>query len=198
MPSLPKPVLSSVLARLETVYAQIDEAYHAAAARCGFVCNGCKENCCLTRFHHHTLLEFFHLRTGFAKLPPSERASARQRAEAVIEAYDAADKASEPPRAMCPLNIEQRCRLYHYRPMICRMHGIPHVLRAAGRPPLYGPGCAAFGESCSYRTAAVFDRTPFYRTMAALEKEAKAAEGFDGKIKMTVAEMILCFCEQKP
>jgi hypothetical protein len=180
------------------LYSQIDEAYQAAAARCGFICIGCDENCCLTRFHHHTLLEFFHLREGFRQLPMPEQRSAKRRAAAVIEAYETASQNEAPPRTMCPLNVEQRCRLYGYRPMICRMHGIPHVLHATGRPPIYGHGCAAFTESCPNPTAAVFDRTPFYRSMAALEKEMRSAAGFAGKMKMTVAEMILCFCEHEP
>lgn len=198
LPFPAKPILSTFLARLEALYAQIDEAYQAAAVRCGFVCSGCDENCCLTRFHHHTLLEFFHLREGFRQLPMSEQQSAKRRAQTVLKVYEAAKKNEAPPRTMCPLNVEQRCRLYGYRPMICRMHGIPHVLHPAGRPPIYGPGCAAFSESCTNPTAAVFDRTPFYRSMAALEKEMRSAAGFTGKTKMTVAEMILCFCEHEP
>lgn len=198
LPSPARSILSSFLERLEEVYTQIDEAYDAAAAQCGFVCTGCEENCCLTRFHHHTLLEFFHLQEGFHRFTPSEHRSAKHRAEAVLAAYAAADRAGETPRIMCPLNVEQQCRLYRYRPMICRMHGLPHVLYRGGRQPVVGPGCAAFAERAQDPTAAVFDRTPFYRKMAALEQEVRTASNFSGKIKMTVAEMIRRFCEKEP
>jgi hypothetical protein len=40
-----------------------------------------------------------------------------------------------------------------------------------------------------------FDRTPFYRQMAMLERELKQAAGLDAKLKMTVAEMIATFEE---
>lgn len=198
LPSPAEPTLSAFLARLGALYAQIDEAYQAAAGQCGFVCNGCDENCCLTRFHHHTMVEFFLLREGFRHLPSPEQGAARRRAEFVLQAYEAAGQNGAPPRIMCPLNVDQRCLLYRCRPMICRMHGIPHVLRAAGRTPMYGPGCASFDASCKNPTGTVFDRTPFYRNMSVLEKEMRAAAGFSGKIKMTVAEMILRFCEPEP
>lgn len=184
--------------RLEALYADMDKAYEASAAAYGFSCTGCKDNCCLTRFHHHTLAEFAYLEKGFGTMAQADRQAAACRAGEVLARYEAAETDGAPPRAMCPLNGNQRCLLYRYRPMICRMHGIPHVLRAPGRQPAFGTGCAAFTERCRGRRNDVFDRTPFYRQMAALENEIRSAVGFAGKIKMTIAEMVLLFCERAP
>jgi Fe-S-cluster containining protein len=172
----------------------MDAAYDAAASEHGFVCTGCADNCCLTRFHHHTLAELSLLHSAFSRLPPADRKAGAGRAEAVLTRYRAAEKTGESPRAMCPINVDQRCMLYPFRPMICRMHGIPHQLHGPGRPVVYGPGCGAFSERCGNGSAGpVFDRTPFYRKMAALEKEFRAAAQYSGKIKWTIAEMILLF-----
>jgi hypothetical protein len=42
-------------------YADMDRAYAEVADRYGFHCNGCADSCCLTRFYHHTLLEYLYL-----------------------------------------------------------------------------------------------------------------------------------------
>jgi hypothetical protein len=184
--------------RLERLYAEMDVAYTAAASGYGFFCTGCADNCCLTRFHHHTLAELALLRSAFSRLPPAERKAAADRAQAVLSSYRDAEKIGEPPRVMCPINVDHRCMLYPSRPMICRMHGIPHQLRGPGRPAVYGTGCRVFSEQCPNGSAGpVFDRTPFYQKMAALEKEIRVAARYTGRIKMTVAEMILLFFKER-
>ena len=75
--------------------------------------------------------------------------------------------------------------------MICRLHGIPHELQKPGQNPVYGPGCETFDHRCSRKDYFKFDRTPFYRRLAMLEEDVRQTLGFDGKIKMTVAEIIL-------
>ena len=52
---IPGPFRQSVIYLFE----QMDRAYDAAARNSGFVCNGCRDNCCLTRFYHHTLVFSF-------------------------------------------------------------------------------------------------------------------------------------------
>jgi Fe-S-cluster containining protein len=183
--------------RLQELYSEMDAAYGAVASGHGFRCTGCSDNCCLTRFHHHTLAELALLQTAFSHLPKAVQKAAAGRARAVLARYDSAEKAEESPRVMCPVNLEQRCLIYDARPMICRMHGVPHVLRGPGRPPSHGPGCAAFSERCdSHASGPVLDRTPFYQKMAALEKEMRTTAGFTGRIHMTVAEMVVLFCEE--
>ena len=48
-----------------------------------------------------------------------------------------------------------------------------------------------FEETCKDRPPTRFDRTPFYRQMAELEKSLRSTTGLQTKIKMTIAQMIL-------
>jgi hypothetical protein len=48
-----------------------------------------------------------------------------------------------------------------------------------------------FDLQCSDKRYLKFDRTPFYFDMAKLENELKQAVGLSGRIKMTIAEMIV-------
>ena len=88
---------------------------------------------------------------------------------------------------MCPLNREGRCLLYAFRPMICRLHGIPHELRPPGRPVSYGPGCRLFSERHGRQPYVAFDRSPLYARMAGLEQEIRRALGFGARLKLTIA-----------
>ena len=177
--------------RLRQIFTGMDQKYDQAAAHYGFQCTGCEDTCCLTRFHHHTYLEFLYIRAGFDMLEPSGRHAVRTKAEAVCRRTVQAQKKGIAVRLMCPLNDAGLCRLYPYRPMICRLHGIPHELQTPGRPVSYGPGCGAFDEQCSGRPYFKFDRTPFYSEMAGLESEFKQTIGLTGKVKLTIAEMII-------
>ena len=177
--------------RLRHLFAGMDQKYEEAAAYYGFQCAGCKDNCCRTRFHHHTYLEFLYIRDGFDRLEPTERHALRAEAEAVCRKSEQALKKGAAVRMMCPLNDAGLCRLYSYRPMICRLHGIPYELQTPGRPVSFGPGCGAFDDQCCSRSYIKFDRTPFYFEMAALENEFKQAIGLTGRIKLTIAEMVI-------
>ena len=92
---------------------------------------------------------------------------------------------------MCPLNFDGRCILYAYRPMICRLHGIPHEFTRPDQRTLYGPGCEAFTKKYAQKGHIKFDRTPFYLAMAELEKDFKLKAGLTRKLKMTIAQMII-------
>ena len=181
---------ASFLTRLKEIFSTMDKRYKETSVHYGFACTGCEDNCCLTRFHHHTLLEYFYLLEGFQAIDPFRQVEIAQRAAMVCEEADKADHNGEIFRLMCPLNVGGLCLLYEHRPMICRLHGLPHELRCPGRMPDYGPGCEAFTSQCGELPYYPFDRTPFYLEMARLEKELKEATGFDGKLKLTVAEMI--------
>jgi hypothetical protein len=187
-PFSPYAVFFDALAR---IYEEMDRQYNTTAVRYGFVCNGCADNCCLTRFYHHTHIEHLYLVREFFRLDSRERIAILQQAEAVEERAREEGGGSPPLRAMCPLNIDERCRLYEYRPMICRLHGIPHEFRAPGRDPAYGPGCAEFVRKCGARSDVRFDRTPFYARLAELELRFKRAAGLHEKFKKTVAGMIV-------
>jgi hypothetical protein len=92
---------------------------------------------------------------------------------------------------MCPLNQAGRCTLYAHRPMICRLHGIPHELHPPGRPPQQGPGCEEFLRCCGRTAGRALDRTPLYAELARLESEFRRKMALSYRVKMTVAEMLL-------
>lgn len=175
--------------RLKSLYADMDRYYQAAADYYGFHCSGCKDNCCLTRFYHHTFSEYFYLSEGYDRLSPEDQASVKQRAVQVCEQTACADIQGLALRLMCPLNSEGLCLLYAYRPMICRLHGISHEFRKPGGTTVYGPGCGEFGRLAIGKAYFKFDRTRFYFEMAGLERELKQSLGVKEKLKMTVAEM---------
>jgi hypothetical protein len=185
------PVYAAFLDRLKQIYAAMDDAYHRAADAYGFVCDGCRDNCCRMRFYHHTLIEYLYMIEGLRTLPSEKKIEVRVRALTVAAETARADSSGAAVRLMCPLNFAELCILYPYRPMICRLHGIPHELKRPGQNPVYGPGCEAFDRRCGGKGYFKFDRTPFYRDMAMLEQEVKQTLSVAGKFRMTVAEMII-------
>ncbi len=182
-----------VLIQLETLFNDMDRAYAAAARQYGFQCHGCADNCCLTRFYHHTLLEYLFLLEGLRNVEPAMRKVLCARALAADSQQSAAA-----PRVMCPLNRQSRCTLYAHRPMICRLHGIPYELHRPGAGATTYPGCDAFFDQCRQRGRtdyAPFDRTPFYRRMADLENTVRSRAAYTGKIKLTIAQMMVAITE---
>jgi hypothetical protein len=188
---LATPVYAAFVERLKQIYAAMDYAYDRAADTYGFTCDGCDDNCCRTRFYHHTIVEYIYTVEGLNTLTLKKQNEVKSRALAVVDETTRADGSGAVVRLMCPLNFDELCILYPYRPMICRLHGIPHEHQKPGQNPVYGPGCETFDRRCGGKGYFKFDRTPFYRQVAMLEQEAKQTLGFAGKIRMTVAEMIL-------
>ena len=133
--------LSVYFDRLQAIFADMDRKYGKAADHYGFQCRGCEDNCCRTRFYHHTYLEYLLILRGFNALESSIRHSLHAKAESVCRQTKAADDKGLPVHLMCPLNKDGMCTLYRYRPMICRLHGIPHELHRPGKPTMHGPGC---------------------------------------------------------
>jgi len=179
-----------VLDRLKSVFADMDREYRKAALHYIFNCNPCADNCCQTRFYHHTYIECLLVQEGFRTLDPAMQAEIESRARNVIQRTADLDKIGKSVRLMCPLNLDDLCVVYPYRPMICRLHGIPHEFQSGAGQRVQGPGCETFDERCSANSYLKFDRTPFYREMAGLEKEFRQTLGVQGKIRMTIAEMI--------
>ena len=181
------------LIRLEKLYASMDRSYKNIADHYGFACNGCEDNCCLTLFHHHTHLEFFYLNKGFCALDRQRQIAIAEKAETVCSAVRWVEKNGPPLRQMCPLNVDSRCSLYAFRPMICRLHGIPSELHRPDGKTTRAQGCASFMDRCGQLAYVSLDRTPFYRELAGIEGALRRDMPGAGKIKMTVAEMILAF-----
>ncbi len=183
MPFRPETV-QRFLERLRILYADMDDAYEEIARHYGFVCNGCSDNCCESLFFHHTIVECLYLIDGFRGLPQAERQDILEKAEAM---------SGTNLRGTCPLNANGRCRLYSFRPMICRLHGIPHEIRPPGRPPSHHPGCAAFESIHPASFDRRLDRTPHYTALARLEQDARKALGFHSRIHLTVAQILATF-----
>jgi Fe-S-cluster containining protein len=187
------PAVEACLERLKYLFHWMDETYCAHAQAYGFYCSGCKNNCCYSRFYHHTVSEILFLYKGVQTLREDLRHALLRRAEANCASMNQADDTGAVARLICPLNVEERCMLYDFRPMICRLHGIPYELQRPDAPSkrVCGRGCDAFEQHCGAMPYRLFDRTPLYFEMARLEKSLKEAAGIRQKIRMTVAEMIV-------
>ncbi|MDY6793584.1 MAG: hypothetical protein SWH54_20150 [Thermodesulfobacteriota bacterium] len=183
--------MDGFLNQLRAIYALMDLKYKEAAAYYGFDCTGCEDNCCMTRFYHHTVLEYLYILKAFHQLDPEKQNEIRVNAVEVRRKSLEADRKGTRLRRMCPLNDNGKCILYSSRPMICRLHGIPHELHRPGRDITYGSGCEAFSKYCGEKDYFRFDRTPFYLKMASLEKELKQAIGITTKVKMAIADMLV-------
>jgi hypothetical protein len=177
--------------RLKKIYVAMDLAYRRAAEHYRFNCDACRDNCCQSRFYHHTVIEHAYLLEGLKTLTIHKQREVQSRAMEVVDQTSGCDVRKEARRMMCPLNFDQLCILYPYRPMICRLHGIPHELKKPRQNALFGPGCESFDHRCGHKGYFCFDRTPFYRELARLEQEVKQALGIEQKFRRTVAEMIL-------
>ncbi|UCD33378.1 MAG: hypothetical protein JSV38_05780 [Desulfobacterales bacterium] len=185
------------LDQLTHIFTSMDQAYQEAANYYHFLCTGCEDSCCFTRFYHYTLLEYFFILEGYQRLSHQQQVEIEQRAKEVCRKTGAADKNKAPMRLMCPLNADGWCLAYDFRPMICRLHGIPHELHRPDGSVMQGKGCDAFYRQCAQKAPFVFDRTPFYRNMANLEQELRTAVGITQKIKMSIAQMIVSYAESK-
>ena len=180
------------LEQLKKIYIKMDKAYNNASAHYGFECRGCQDNCCMTRFFHHTFLEYEYVKKGYYLLKPEIRAEVKKTALEVCRKTSELQKENKEIRLMCPLNFNSLCLIYEYRPMICRLHGIAHELHKA-QNIVHSPGCGAFTDHTRGMSYYKFDRTPFYFEMAGLENKLKQAVRINQKIKMTIAEMIESF-----
>ena len=179
--------LQPYLDKLTAIFRKMDACYDETAAELGFVCTGCEDSCCRTRFYHHTLIEYFYLKSGLEALDSKERTGIHARA---LEVNSKWDEQPAPSGVMCPLNAAGKCRLYAQRPMICRLHGIPHELNHPVKGRTIGPGCREFVIQCGEKSDVRFDRTPLYRELAELEKSFRIEMGMSIKIRMTISEML--------
>ena len=171
---------------IKSAYAAMDAAYDAVADQYGFHCQGCEDNCCTSLFFHHTYVEQAYLLSGVTALPQADQDAARKRAQEYVKQTFDGREIPESQKLLCPLNQDGRCMVYAQRPMICRLHGLPHELNRPGAGKLQSPGCDAGG----FQTYIPFDRTPLYQHMARAEMAYRQTHQLRGKIKKTIAEML--------
>lgn len=186
---------ADLFAELAEIYCEMDKEYDRSAASAGFSCTGCSESCCETRFYHFTWSEYLYLLKGLKGLESDALDLMVDRAKFVADFYRKGSQI-EVPRIMCPVNEEGLCRLYDYRPMICRLHGVSHEFSMGGQKRT-GPGCGLFDTVSEGKSIIPLDRTPYYSRMSLLEKKAREVLGQTGKIKMTVADMIASVFAEK-
>lgn len=183
--------LPGVAEEIAALYADMDAAYAKAAAKAGFACPGCEDNCCKTWFHHHTLGEILYLREGFFALGRQARDLAIENARLVLERKALHGASQEPFHAWCPLCENGRCLVYANRPMTCRLHGTNWSMTYPGGAVQNGPGCDEFEKAAKTCGSEPLDRTPFYRRLAALERGLRGGLGFNERIKLAIAEIVV-------
>ncbi|WP_156915750.1 hypothetical protein [Desulfatirhabdium butyrativorans] len=175
--------------RLSRIYADMDRAYQQTAEFYGFECHGCSDNCCRSLFYHHTLIECLYLMKGVQELSHDRLGNVMSQAILLPD---------ENHRGMCPLNAEEKCLVYDFRPMICRLHGLPHEISLANRPPTQHPGCGEFDRLCSSQPRHFLDRTPHYLALARLEQDTRKHFVYSQRIKMTIAQILMTFTVEIP
>lgn len=181
--------MTGYLPRIAEIFEAIDKAYLEAQRVYGFGCEGCADNCCVTKFHHHTLIEEMYLSEGFKRLGENKKKNIITSAENVVQVHNTS---AEDVRVMCPVNEDGRCVLYEHRPMICRIHGVPYEVFKKDMTVEYGMGCYRFiTEKGKDPKGFKINRTRHYIELAMLEKEIRERQNFTGRYKKTTAEMIL-------
>lgn len=168
------------------LYGAMSEAYDNLSSRYGFGCKGCVDNCCVSKFHHHTRAEYYYLLEGMNRI---ETGTAK---EIVLRAQDAVRLGESDPdiAIMCPANFDGLCKVYEHRPMICRLHGVPHGFRRPDGAIEKGSGCAVF-QSRYPDAEDAMDRTVLYTLLADIERYIRQKTGFRDRYSKTTAEMIV-------
>jgi Fe-S-cluster containining protein len=179
--------------KMRNLYGRMDRAYDRSASGYDFSCKGCDENCCQERFYHHTLAEFLYLRQGIQSLDGCQNGELLDRAREVVGLYGMHDLEGQSRKIMCPVNSDGLCGLYVYRPMICRLHGVPYRMRRPNGAETQGAGCHEVDWDMSPEKSAecMCDRTDFYRELSVIEIELRQRFGFGNRINLTIAEMII-------
>ena len=176
-----------LFAQLARLYDRMDQAYAAIARKLDFGCRDCSDSCCHQTFYHFTWVEYLYILKGLAEQPDTDRA-------AILEACRQNCTAAPSLRPVCGANQEGLCRLYRYRPMICRLHGIAYRLTRPDGNIIRGPGCYRF-DGCSQPGEPLLelDRTEFYAAMAGLEQQLRRRLAVATRLKLTVSQMLLTY-----
>jgi len=179
---------------------EMQAAYDEVAAHYDkFSCMGCTDNCCTQRFFHHTLAEYRYLKEGLMEALKTDPDLVRRmlvKARVVTDTYIKEAGTGEILPLMCPVNFEGLCRLYRHRPMICRLHGLPHRFKKPDGSQERGTGCARFEGA--HKTDWTVNRSKLYTGLAAIEAEVRRTSGFRGRYSLTTAEMLMEMLREEP
>ncbi len=180
-----------LIPRLAELYRLMDSAYCEAGNRIGFSCDGCNGvECCTVDLTLHTSVEMLYLRRGFNALDTSRQLEILGRCREIIKAKEDDCLGQAYRNAVCALNFEGLCILYDYRPMICRLAGIPHIITRPDNGTIESGGCVRYhNDFLNDHPDLRIDRTDFYRQMAGIEIEVVRVIG-KRTVSRTVAETL--------
>lgn len=169
----------------------MDAAYEDVASSYGLACGGCADNCCTQLFHHRTQIEFLYLYEGFKKADSALKDWMLRGAREFEDYHLKGADAGPPP--ICPVNSGGLCSLYEFRPMICRLHGLPHEFTMPDGKKVGGGGCLGLGSGSTEgaEPSPLLDRTPFYTGLADIERSLRKIAGHPGGCKRTTARMLM-------
>jgi Fe-S-cluster containining protein len=170
-------------------FSNMDQTWDKIAAGYAFQCNGCEDNCCKSLFFHHTYIEKAYLLHGFHRLEKKMQTIILKKAQTYCTKTFSQPGTIKSHRIYCPVNKNGLCLLYRFRPMICRLHGLPHELNRPGFKTLKNPGCEA--GSFESKPYIKFDRTLIYQEMAQIELLYRKTFNKKGKIKESIAQMLI-------
>ncbi len=177
--------------RLKELYNEMDVVYKEASFQAGFNCEGCDgTKCCTVDLIVHTFSEMLYMRRGVRALDEPTKLEIEHRSLQIVE-LKRLDSSGDPYRnSVCAANFDGRCAIYEYRPMICRLAGIPHFIDNPNKNRISGTGCPRFETDIRpNRPELRIDRTPFYRRMADLELEMIYMRGERTK-RLTISEIL--------
>ena len=180
-----------LIPRLRELYQLMDAAYCSVAREVEFSCEGCDGvTCCTVDVTLHTFGEMLYLRRGFNALATPTRTIILGRCREMLEAKRDDPLGDAYRNAVCAVNFDGLCGLYEYRPMICRLAGIRHVIVRPDGSSSQGKGCLRYeNEILPHHLGPKIDRTGFYRAMAEMEMDVVRSQGKRTATR-TIAETI--------
>ena len=185
---------ATVFRKLEALYRDMQAAYDEVSGAMGHTCDGCARNCCVSHFQPPPPGPGAFSGPGPTARPRPDRAAVAPPAPTAVSQARAALAQGLEPRVMCPVNVDGRCSMYRHRLMICRLHGIPNVVRSPRGGTQTFPGCWLSQEITARIGGQIphLDRTPFYVRLAAQEREFLGAKtGKLPKVDATLSELIV-------
>lgn len=187
--------MADILSDIKSLYEKMQSAYASVANHYDFTCQGCTENCCTQRFFHYTWAEHLYLLEGMRNADKELAGEIVLRARGVVSAYAKEEDPLAPEPLMCPVNFDGLCSLYEHRPMICRMHGLPHRVRNPQGHESREGGCGRF-EAMGIKVDWRVNRSPHYTALARIESQLRKERMLTGNLRLTTAEMIIMMVDQ--